>query len=107
MAEDPLPLICAGSIALILVAAAVILILGRRPFTIQKRRQGDSTLITLSAKRNLNRVIVLARFDGEEVSLERKRVRKGQSVDFSFPYSEKKTRITVEEESGSQRSVEV
>ncbi len=107
MAEDPLTLMCAGTIALIIAAGIVLFLLGRRSFAIQKRRQGSETIITVVAKRNLERVSVLARFDGEEVQLERRRVRKGQSVDFSFPYSEKKTRIIVVAESGNPQSVEV
>ncbi len=106
MADDLLPLICAGSIILVVAATAAFLI-GRRAFTVQKRRQGPDVLITVMARQNLERITVLARFDGEEVPLERRRVRKGQSVDFSFPASDKKAKVTVQLESGAVLSSEV
>lgn len=107
MSEDPeLTLICGGTLLLLLLAAIALFIYNLRSFTWRKQRQGNEVLLTITAKRNLGRVTVQASFDGEEVKFERKRVRKGQSIDFSFPYSEKKTKITVEAESGSVRTVE-
>lgn len=108
MTEDQtLPLICGGTIILAAIAIIALFIYNLRSFTWRKQRQGTDILMTVTAKRNLASVTVLARFDGDEVKFERKRVRKGQSIDFSFPYSDKKTKIIVEAESGSVRTVEV
>ncbi len=105
--DQALPLICGGALILLLLAAIALFIYNLRSFTWRKQRQGNDILLTITAKRNLSRVTVQASFDGEEVRFERKRVRKGQSIDFSFPYSEKKTKVTAETESGSVRTVEV
>jgi hypothetical protein len=104
---DELALLCGG--ALILLALAVIAFVLRNPraFIYQKRKEGENTIITITARRNLERVSVLARFGGEEVYFERKRIRKGQTVDFSFPSSDNKAKITVDLDSGKHQVSEV
>ncbi|MFN7991645.1 MAG: hypothetical protein U0R44_05805 [Candidatus Micrarchaeia archaeon] len=107
MEEDALPLICTGAIVLAALAVAVYIILNMRAFSYERKKEGGNSIITISAKRNLEKVTVLARVEGETMAFERKRVRKGQSIDFSFPYSDKKAKVTVEIESGSAQVVEV
>jgi hypothetical protein len=107
MDDQTIQAVCGGSIILLLLAALAIFLMGRRHFTCRKRRAGDSAILTVTARRNLRKIVVLARFDGEDMSFERMRVRKGQSVEFSFPWSDKKTKVTVEAESGSAQAAEV
>ena len=104
--DQTLALVCGGFLLLALVALAAVFISGMGSFTVRKERRGENAILTITARKNLNRITVLARFDGEEVKFERRRVRKGQSVDFSFPYSDKKTKVIVEAESGSARVLE-
>jgi hypothetical protein len=107
MAEDLIPIFCAGAL---LIVFAVLLLLGLRalkPYGYSRRAEGTNTCLTIKAKRNLHKVTVVASFGGEEVTFERARVRKGQSVDFVFPSSEKKARLVVEIEPGKSQSSEV
>jgi hypothetical protein len=98
---------CAGLLILGAVIALVFVILNLRAFSYSKRKEGGNTCLTVRAKRNLARVCVVARFGDEEITFERKRIRKGQSVDFVFPSSDKKAKLTVEAEVGAPHSVEV
>ncbi len=98
---------CAGLLILAAIAVLAMIILNLKAFTYTKRKEGANTCLTVTAKRNLARVSVIARFGEEEITFERKRIRKGQSVDFVFPRSDRKARLVVESEVGSPHTVEV
>lgn len=105
--EDLLPMVCAGVLILLALIVVIFITVSLKPFTYEKRKDGNNTCLTLTAKRNLNRISVLARLDNEEITFERKRIRKGQSVDFVYPASQKTSKLTVEAESGHVRVLEV
>ncbi len=105
--EDLLPLICAGSLILIAVAIIAFIALGMKPFSYSKRKEGQNTCLTITARRNLAKASVVARFGTEEVRFERKRIRKDQSVDFVFPASDKKAKLIVEVDPGNEQTLEV
>jgi hypothetical protein len=105
--EDLLPMICAGVLILLALAVVFFLVSNLKPFAYEKRKEGTNTCLTLTAKHNLNRASVTASFDSEEITFERRRIRKGQSVDFVYPASQKPAKLTVEVESGNVRTVEV
>jgi hypothetical protein len=107
MEDDFLTLGCAGALLVVALIILVLVILGLRPYTIRKKKEGSNTCLTIRAKRNLAKVTVVARLGDEEVTFERKRIRKGQSVDFVFPSSDKKAKLIVEVESGNARTAEV
>jgi hypothetical protein len=107
MNDDILAFGCAGALILLIIVVVVFLIFGRRPFSYHKRKEGSNTCLTITAKRNLAKVSVFARFGGEAIKFERKRIRKGQSVDFVFPASKKKTKLVVESEKGKERAFEI
>ncbi|HSB47544.1 MAG TPA: hypothetical protein VLD37_06015 [Candidatus Bilamarchaeum sp.] len=98
-------LACAGILLLLLIAAGIYF-LSRRPFRYSRRKEGQNTCLSFNARQNLERITVRAQFDGEEISFERKRVRKGQTVDFVFPYSESRVKISVTDESGHTKEFE-
>lgn len=105
--EDFLAIICTGTLILGIIGVIALIVLNMRAFSIQRRKEGGNTCLTIMAKRNLALVRVEAKFGNEEIRFERKRVRKGQSVDFVFPQSEKKVKLVVEDESGSVQTREV
>ena len=98
-------ILCLGGA--VIAAALVLLLLGRRAFSVTKKIQGQNTCITINAKRNLDQITLVARIDGEEVGFERRRVRKGQSVEFVFPSGGGKSRLSVRPESGRVQEAEV
>jgi len=99
-------LLIAGSAILIILIAAGLILLNLRAFSFRKAIQGQNISITITAKRNLDKLTVIAIVDGEEVKFERRRVRKGQSVDFVFPSEGKKARIIADLESGGVQEAE-
>ncbi|MCI0504408.1 hypothetical protein L0Y65_06930 [Candidatus Micrarchaeota archaeon] len=105
--DDILVMGCAGILILAAIGVIAFVIMGMKAYSFEKRKEGANTCLTVIAKRNLSKVTVQARFGNEEIKFERKRIRKGQSVEFVYPASDKSARLTVETETGSPHSVEV
>ena len=99
--------VCAGAIILLCLAIVVYLLFGSKPFTYHKIVGADNTDLAITAKRNLRKISVIAKFDREEVKFERKRIRKGRTVDFVYPSSKRRAKIVVEEESGKKKVYEI
>lgn len=104
--SDTQTMLCIGG-SVLAVIVIVIILLSRRPFSYSKRIEGTNTSLTIKAKRNLEKVTVVARFGNEEVNFERKRIKKGQRIDFVYPSSKKSAKVIVEEESGNVQASEV
>ena len=102
-----LTFLCAGALILGVIAVLAFLIFGASAFSYRKKAEGANTSLTVTAKRNLNRVSVVAHAGEEEITFERKRIRKGQNIEFVYPSSKTPAKLTVEVESGSVRVVEV
>jgi len=108
MSEDDILIVgCAGILILIAIGVIAFVILGLKAFSYEKRKEGANTCLTIIAKRNLAKVTVQARFGNEEIKFERKRIRKGQSVEFVYPASDKPAKLIVETETGSPQVAEV
>ena len=92
---------CAASAVLICVAAAAYLLTRPRgPVSVERSEDAGSTVIRVRAKRDLRRIEV--RSGGADgVSLVRAGLRNGEEARFSFPISQSKVRISVEDDSGS------
>ena len=99
--------VCAGSVILLCLMAIAYILLGFRQFSYKKKNMGTQTSLVVAANRDLFRIAVVARFGREEITFERKRIRKGQSVEFVYPRSDQKASLTVEAESGHARAYEV
>ena len=99
--------ICAGAVILIGLAVIIFILWNMKPFSTKKRTEGTNTALTVTAKRNLDKVTVIARFGNEEVNFERKRVKKGQSIEFVYPSSKKPAKLIVEVGSGHVLAAEV
>ena len=107
MTDDVLTFGCAGALILFVIIVVVFLVFLRRPFRYSKKKEGQNTCLTITAKKNLAKVSVFARFGSEAIKFERKRVRKGQSIDFVFPASKNKSKLVVETEKGKEQTFEV
>jgi len=107
MNDDILTIVCAGALILTVILVVLFLIFGMRPFRYNKRKEGSNTCLEITAKRDLAKVTVFARFGSEQIRFERKRIRKGQSIDFVFPESKKKTKVVVETEKGKEKAFEI
>lgn len=108
MTEDELLVnICGATLALLAIVLFILIIMGARPFTYQKRTEGQNTCLTVTAKRNISRVSVSVKVGGEDVMFERRRVRKDQSVEFVYPSSQEKAKLTIELEGGKPRTFTV
>jgi len=99
---------CAGAVVLVcLIAIVYLLVGGFRQFSYKKRTTGAQTSLVVMANRDLFRIGVDARFNNEQITFERRRIKKGQSVEFVYPRSDQKAKLTVEAESGHARVYEV
>jgi hypothetical protein len=99
---------CAGVVILFcLIAMAYILFGGLKQFSYKKKAMGTQTSLVITANRDLFRIGVVARFDHEQIAFERRRIKKGQSVEFVYPSSDQKAQLTIEVVSGHARAYEV
>lgn len=99
--------ICVGAFIIALLILLLLLILHKRPFKYQKTSHGLNTTLTITANKNLHKVTVEAQFGSEEIKFERKRIRKGMTVDFTYPKSDKPAKIIVEVDQGKPKVFQV
>lgn len=109
MAIDNLTMaeVCAGGLILLILVIVAYLLFGSKPITYSKRAGPNKTDLAVTAKRNLRKISVIAKFDDETINFERNRIRKGQTVDFEYPSSKVRATLIVEEESGKQKTYEI
>jgi hypothetical protein len=95
--------ICAGVgiVALLLIIIYVLFL--SKPFKYWKKTSKDKTSVIVEAKTNLAKVSVKT----WDFTLERKRVRKGQIVEFDFAVSKRPVKLIVEVGSGRVETVEL
>ena len=105
--EEVLPFLCVGGIAFFVIIVISLLIMGSGPMTYRKRMEGQNTCLTVSAKRNLARVCLVAKVGEEDVTFERRRLKKGQSIDFVYPASKTVSRLMIEVEPGNVKNFDV
>lgn len=105
--EMTIAAICLGGFVLLLIAAIVFVILRNKAYVYRKKVTGPNTTLTIVANKNLHLVKVNARFGGEQITFERKRIRKGQTVDFTYPSSSKPAKVTIEVTPGKAKVFEV
>lgn len=92
--------ICAAAIVIACIIAIAYLLTRSKPVKFEKKTEKGNSCLTITANQDLARIAVSARFDSEEINFERKRIKKGQTVEFAYPYSVQPARLTVETESG-------
>jgi hypothetical protein len=106
MNEDTI-IVCAGGAVLVLLLLLLLFIIINKPFKYRKRMSEKNTTLTIEANKNLFKVTVIAKFAGESVRFERKRIRKGQSIEFTYPISKTPAELIIEVEAGKQKVYEV
>jgi hypothetical protein len=99
--------ICAGALILLSLAIVVYLLFGRRPFTYSKRAGEKNTDLAITARRNIRKVSLTVKAENEDMTFERGRIKKGQTVDFVYPSSKERAKLTVEDESGKKKAYEI
>ncbi len=99
--------ICIALFVILLLIVIVIIILNSKPISYKKKTDGVTTTITITSKRNLEKITVVAFFGKEEMRFERKKIKKKQSVEFAFPSSKIPSKIILEVGSGNVREYEV
>ncbi len=99
--------LCNAGLVIALIAVIVLIALNMKPFKCEKKTEGPNTCLTITAKKNLDRVAVKVWMDSGSKVFERKRIRKGQRVDFVFSTPKKPVELIVEVEGERQRAFEV
>ncbi|MFH1520247.1 MAG: hypothetical protein ABID61_01240 [Candidatus Micrarchaeota archaeon] len=99
--------LCVSAFLLVLLVVVIVVILTLKPFKHEKKEEGDNTCLTITAKRDLDKIIVMVTNKKEKMTFERKRIKKGQSVGFAFPTSNKPIKLIVEIDGNRQRAFEL
>lgn len=99
--------ILAAGIMVLCILLILYLLFGSKPVKYQKKVYGGNTSLVITAKCNLAKVLVTAKFDQEEIAFERKRIRKGQTIEFVYPSSKNPAKLIVQTESGRTLAFEV
>ncbi|MFH1785571.1 MAG: hypothetical protein ABH842_04020 [Candidatus Micrarchaeota archaeon] len=107
MEDEITILLCNGGLVLALIIVIILFSISLKPFKYKKKLEGKNTCLTITAKKNIDRVVVKIWVSGEQMVFERKRIRRGQQIDFVFPTSKKPIKLMVEVEAGNQRVFEV
>lgn len=102
-----LNVLCVGALLLILLVIVILIILTSKPFKYEKKQEGDNTCLTVTAMREIERVMVMVTNNKEKMTFERKRIKKGQRIDFVFPTSKKPIKLIVEVDGNHQRVFDV
>ncbi|MBI5227965.1 hypothetical protein HY988_05235 [Candidatus Micrarchaeota archaeon] len=99
--------ICAGGIIIACIVVIAYLLLKNAPISCERKIHGDKALIKITANKDIQKVEIVGRFGGEEIAFERKDIKKGQKLEFSYPASTEKAKVTFYEKDGKGKSVEV
>jgi hypothetical protein len=105
--ETTLVLGCIGGFVLLFILVLVFVILRNRAFNYRKKNFENNTTLTVVANRNLYKVTVEANFPGDNIKFERKRIRKGQAVEFTYPLSKTPAKLIIEVDAGKPKVFEV
>jgi hypothetical protein len=98
-------------LAFIIIFAVVFIIIllffFNRPYNCNRKIEGDKTIFTLDAKKDIANVEVLGKFGKEKIKFQRKDIKKGEKIEFIYPASTEPASVTVEIEKGNQKTFEV
>ena len=95
--------ICVGTGLLVLLLILFYILFFSKPFVYKKKKRENTISLTVLAKRNLYKVTVIA----NDVTFERKRIRKDQYVEFDYPITSKPAKLIIEVTEGKPRTFEV
>lgn len=107
ISNEVLNALCVGAFLLILLAIVIVIILTLKPFKYEKKDEGGNTCLTITAMRQIDKIIIVVTNNKEKMTFERKRIKKGQRIDFVFPTSKKPIKLIVEVDNNYQRVFDV
>ena len=99
--------VCAGILILVCLLIAVYFLFLKKPVKFSKTVGERNTTIEVIANQDLDKVSLIASFGGEKIKFERKRVRKGMTVDFVYPSSKDPAKLVVEIGKGKEQAFEL
>lgn len=85
----------------------ILLFIFNRPYSCNRKVQGDETIFTLDAKKDIAGIEVVGKFGKESIKFQRKDIKKGEKVEFVYPASTEPASVTLEMEKGNQKKFEV
>ena len=95
--------ICVGGSIVLILLILVYLLLFSKPFTYVKRSHSGTTYLSITARKNLSSISVKA----GDISFRRQRIKKGQTIEFDYPSSNKLAELTIELSQGNIQKFEV
>jgi len=99
--------VCAGILIVVVLLLIVYFLFLKKPVQYSKSVGKRNTTVEVIANRDLNKVSLVARFGGEKIKFERKRVRKGMTVDFVYPSSKEPAMLIIEVDKGKEQTFEL
>ncbi len=96
------------ALAVIIVCAYLIYRMLSEPEAVEfsKKREGAKAAVLLKANKAVLAVRLYARLGEGDLLFERKRIDRGQTIEFSYPYSPEKVKMVVDLASGEQKVFE-
>ena len=95
--------VCVGSSIVLIILLIILLIIRSRPFTARKTKGEHLDTLTILANKNIYKITVKS----NDIIFARAKIRKGQTVDFTYPKSDSKTQVIVEVEQGKPKTYEM
>ena len=95
--------VCVGSSIILIILLIVLLIIRSRPFSARKTKGEHLDTLTITANKNIHKITVKS----NDIVFARAKIRKGQTVDFSYPKADSKTQVTVEVDQGKPKTYEL
>ncbi len=86
----------------------ILLFFFNRPYSCNRKVEGDKTVFTLDAKKDIANVDILGKFGrNEKINFQRKDIKKGEKIEFVYPASTEPASVTVEIEKGNSKTFEI
>ena len=99
--------ICAASIIIACIAAIVYLLASSAPISCERTSKDGKVLVKITANKDIPKVEIIGKFGTEEIKFERKDIKKGQKIEFSYPHSTEKAKVTLYEKDGKTKVIEL
>ena len=99
--------ICAAAIIIACIVAIVYLLGASAPIKCERKIQDGKALIMITANKDIPKVEILGRFGNEEIKFERKDIKKGQKLEFAYPASTEKARVTLYDKDNKTKVIEL
>lgn len=99
--------ICAGVFIIGCVLLLLYFLFFKKPAKFSKTVGQRNTTVEVTANQDLDKVSLIASFGGEKIKFERKRVRKGMTVDFVYPSSKDPVRLMIDLGKGKEQAFEL